>query len=200
MQQVLSQTRAVIQTPTLASMSTVVIPKPHCMHGAPVAQFRMLHVRQAWRSIPGGPKVLRAGTSHFLPQAEKGGEHGGCRGWWWWGWGGGCSQQKGIPRMLSFNLESASHTLSPSLTLTPWLFAWPVFIWPPPAFLLPLRGEEVAGKRKDGLEMQSSWPKKKKKLLHSWRLTHCLSTSVQHLLWVCISAFMQAGQRRKTGG
>ena len=30
------------------------------------------------------------------------------------GGGGGCSQQRGMPRMLSFNLESASHTLSVS--------------------------------------------------------------------------------------
>lgn len=64
-------------------------------YGGMVPQVRMLQARRAWRSGPGGLEVLWAARNHFLPGA------------WWWRWGGGCSQQRGIPRMLSFNLESA---------------------------------------------------------------------------------------------
>lgn len=110
---------------------------PACMHSVLVAQVRMLQVRQAWRSGPGGLEVLWGRRNHFLPEA-----------WWWW-WGGGCSQQRGIPRMLSFNLKSASHTLS-------FLFPW--FHLTYSGFSVTMRkGRGLSDRQRDRLKKKLTW-------------------------------------------
>lgn len=89
--------------PLLTCMHLIVIQAPPYMQHALAALERMLQGGQAWRSDLGGLEVLGGRRSHFLPDEEPGGKSSR-QGWGRW------SQQKGIPRMLSFNLESASCT------------------------------------------------------------------------------------------
>lgn len=115
------------------------------MHSALVPQVRMLHVRlggpaqEVWRSSGAGEAISSPKRSKELRAAVRAEEKG-----WWWG-GGRCSQQKGIPRMLSFNLESASvffFFFLPQLYLTSSGFS-----------VTMTKGRRVL----DGLKMQSSW-------------------------------------------
>lgn len=116
--------------------------------------------QEVWRSS--GPRETISSLKH-------GG--GGCEGV-------GCSQQRGIPRMLSFNLESALHTLSLSLSLYSVLG----FIWPILAFLLSC-GREAEEKQIPKAGWQNSSTFQARLSFCYSLLLHAICVSVQEERW-----------------
>lgn len=80
-------------------------------------------------------------------EEEDGGGGGG-------GGGGGCSQQRGMPRMLSFNLESASHTLSVSRFNS--LFLPRLYLTSSGVSVTMRKRRRVSDRQRNRLKMQSS--------------------------------------------
>lgn len=78
-------------------------------------------------------------------EVEDGGGGGG---------GGGCSQQRGMPRMLSFNLESASHTLSVSRFNS--LFLPRLYLTSSGVSVTMRKRRRVSDRQRNRLKMQSS--------------------------------------------
>lgn len=158
--------------PLLTCMHLIVIQAPPYMQHALAALERMLQGGQAWRSDLGGLEVLGGRRSHFLPDEEPGGKSSR-QGWGRW------SQQKGIPRMLSFNLESASCTHYISLSLAVLLLACSVFflIWlyltTSWVFCFRAIGEEGFQMDAGRLKMQNDRP-----IFLTFRYTACMSLCV----------------------
>jgi len=185
-----AQTKRTCKAPPLPSLS-------YSMHSVLEVHVRMLQVRQVWRSGPRGQEVHWGKRSHFVLKQSRDPQWGG---WWCW-WGGGCSQQKGIPRMLSFNLESASHSLSLSLSLSLQLslsnslFFLPRLYLTSSGFPVTMRKKRrVSESQRNGLKIQSSWPWSKTTV--QLRADSLSCARLSYILYVCVSVFMQPVQRR----
>lgn len=146
------------QTPPRSHACTLLSYSPLCMHSALVAQVRMLRVRRAWRSGPGGLEVLWGRRGHFLPEAEPGAENSSVRAEEEGGGGGegeDALSREEFPECCPL-IWSQPHTLSTSLTLT-LSFSLPRLYLTSSGFSVTMRkGRGVSDRQRDRLKMQSS--------------------------------------------